>query len=84
MVNEVRTGMVLEDVELPENREDGTWLVMDGKLEQSITFDEKPDVDDLNMAKSEFGYSKAKVAVNEELNLIVLTPVDVSGFKINK
>jgi hypothetical protein len=83
MANEViRTGMVLEDVELPENREEGSWLVMDAKLEQSMTFEDKPDVDDLNIARTEFGYSKAKVAVNEELNLIVLTPVDISGISV--
>ena len=81
MVNEeIRTGMVLEDVELPENREEGSWIVMDAKLEQSVTFDEKPTLEELQETRMEFGYSKAKMAVNEELNLIVLSPVDVSGF----
>jgi len=81
MVKEITTGMVLEDVKLPENREEGSWIVMDAKLEQSVTFDEKPTWDELQDVKEGiFGYSKAKMAVNEELNLIVLTPVDISGF----
>lgn len=81
MSNEVRTGMVLEDVEV-EGLNENVWTVLNAKLENPVEFDEKPTVKDLQDAKLEYGYSKCKMAVSDERKLIVLSPVEISGHSL--
>ena len=78
-MEEVRSGMILEDLDVTLNEDENIWTILNGKLEEPIEFDGKPTLTQVQTTKDYYGYSKAKMSLNEEMRLIVISPFDVSA-----
>ena len=83
-VEKIRTGTLLEDAPVRENRANNVWTVMNGLLlsDSVREFNEQPSINDLKQLRIEYGYTKGWININEDKRLIVITPVDVSGISI--
>lgn len=78
---DVFTGAVIEEIQNKRAKStDESWVVMDAMLDDPVDFDDRPEFPDLkDIAQLRYGYSKTKMAVNEDYRIILLMPVDVSG-----
>lgn len=80
--DQIFTGQMIEEIQtLRTMRDENSWIVLNYLLEPSsmIEFERQPAMEDLNDIKKGYGYSKAKMAVNFDLGIIVIQPVDVAG-----